>query len=152
MKTILQKKNKGFFISKPFSIAPYNNAEYQIVIVTDRSGLKKLNKKFTSLEIEGNELAMVHTYYDGTKKALIIFNTDQIYGAKITADCIAHEATHVKNGIYMTIQQKADPKPFKDENEAYLIGYLTHIIFDFFIRTKTFDKIEFKYKEQSYNE
>lgn len=103
------------------------------------------------MEFAANHLAMVHRHYDGAKELVILFNINQNYGAEVTADCIAHECTHVKNQVFEAIGAPIITDfGGTDEPEAYLMGYLTHIIFDFFIRTGHFDKINFNYNERHY--
>lgn len=150
MEKIVNKK--GYALSDKFSIAPYNNSLVRILIVKkcSKKVLKELNKLFPQANLDGSELAMVHKHYTGKKELLVMFNADHIYGSPLGADCIAHECVHVKNIIYETIGQELDTEAYKDECEAYLVGYLTHIVFDFFSRTDNLKKIKFEYNEQHY--
>lgn len=148
----IHRKNNIAYTDK-FGIAPYNNFNVRIVIVekTDEATVEAVNKMFPAMEFAANHLAMVHRHYDGAKELVILFNVNQNYGAEVTADCIAHECTHVKNQVFESIGSPIITDfGGADEPEAYLMGHLTHIIFDFFIRTGHFDKINFNYNERHY--
>lgn len=146
------KKGKLYFTPK-FTIAPYHNFNVRLVLVTktNQKTIDLVNEMFPDMKFEPNHLAMVHRHYDGQKELVILFNTNQNYGAEVTVDCIAHEIVHVKNQIYDSIGAPVSTDfGGVDEPEAYLVGYLTHIVFDFFIRTGQFDKINFNYNERQY--